>query len=190
MTRTFLAIELPDVARAALTRERDALAREFPAIRWVNPASIHLTLAFLGEIDGEALQAATDAAQEAARTARPFSLAITGLGSFGSLRAPRVVWAGVTGEVAALQRLQATLVDALARRGFPREERPFSPHLTLARVKERLDAVTLDRLRAHIEAAATKRYATWRPEALHVMKSELLRGGARYTSLATEPFGG
>lgn len=189
MTRTFLAIELPAEARATLARERDHLAREFPSIRWVDPASLHLTLAFLGELDDEAVAAAEEAATVAASGAHPFTLALAGLGTFGSPRAPRVVWAGITGEVAPLQRMQAHLADALADRGFPREERPFSPHLTLARIRDRLDPTTLDRMQERIQGAASKRYASWRVEAIGMMKSELLRGGARYTQMASARLG-
>lgn len=188
MTRTFLAIELPDDARTALARERDRLAREFPSIRWVDLASLHLTLAFLGELDDEGVRAAEAAALEAATSTHPFSLALAGLGTFGSPRAPRVVWAGIVG-VASVQRLHAALADALAQRGFPREEGPFAPHLTLARIKDRLDPTTLDRLHVRVQSATGRSYASWRVEAISTMKSELLRGGARYTQLAEARLG-
>jgi 2'-5' RNA ligase len=100
-----------------------------------------------------------------------------------------VIWAGVGGEVAALRRIQSILADELDQRGFPSQEHPFSPHLTLARIKERLSAPELTALqqRANTPLAHT---ATWTVTTLDVMKSELIRPAARYTTLASYPLGG
>lgn len=190
VTRTFIAIELPDESRAALTRQRARLARVLPEIRWVEPATWHITLAFLGELDDKTLVAATDAARSAAREGRPCDVRIEGLGTFGSRRAPRVVWAGVGGEVAQLRALHARLASALADHGFAPGARPFAPHLTLARVKSPLQADALERLRAEEEAAAGHELAAWRATQLSVMKSQLLQRGAQYSCLHAFPLGG
>ena len=140
MTRTFLAVALSAAAREALRREISSLTGALPSLRWVNMASLHLTLAFLGDLDDERLAAAHEATQAAAQQSAPFALTLNQLGAFGPPHAPRVIWAGVGGEVAPLRRVQRILADELDQRGFPPQEHPFSPHLTLARVRERLPA--------------------------------------------------
>src|SRR5262245_10760455 len=122
MTRIFLAIELGGEAEAALERETARLARALPEVRWAKASNLHLTLAFLGELDATQLAAAMEAAVEVAGGARPFTLRIEGLGTFGPAWAPRVVWAGLAGETQALLAVQRRLAQALEARGFPREE--------------------------------------------------------------------
>jgi 2'-5' RNA ligase len=185
MTRTFLALELPDTVRNILRRRIERLTRMIPEVRWVDPEGLHVTLAFLGELDDEKLDAATQAAATVAGVHAPFSLRLAGLGTFGSAHAPRVIWVGLAGEKAHLLSLQAAVADDLAARGFPREERPFSPHLTLARIKRPLTDDALAALaRVRHEPPPD---ATWRADAIAVMKSELLRPAARYTAHSNWP---
>lgn len=193
MTRTFVAIELGDQARAHLDREIARLRRVLPSVRWGVPDSMHLTLAFLGELDDERLAAVEEAAKETAHTVQPFSLRVTGLGAFGPTYAPRVIWAGLAGDLPRLSQLQQALAAALAVRGFARDERPFSPHLTLARVRERLPIAEVGRLRSLIDDSPHLRDpapdATIPVDHISVMKSELSRPAARYTCLRAVPLG-
>jgi 2'-5' RNA ligase len=185
MTRTFVAIELGDDARAYLAREVTRLQRALPGVRWVDPANLHLTLVFLGELDDARLAAATEAAGAAA-SVKPFTLEVAGLGSFGPPHAPRVVWAGLRGNLPRLNQLYEALAAALEARGFPRETRPFAPHLTLARLKAPLAADEAQRLARvlRVEAdAAARSGAPILVDHISVMKSELLRPVARYTCL-------
>jgi 2'-5' RNA ligase len=115
-----------------------------------------------------------------------------GLGTFGPPAAPRVVWAGVGGDLPALVALQERLAGALEARGFPREARPFAPHLTLARLKSPLAPPALDRLRRRLATppeANGEACTAWPVDALAVMKSELLRPAARYSCLARVSLG-
>jgi RNA 2',3'-cyclic 3'-phosphodiesterase len=187
-TRTFIAVELPNGARAALQAHIARLSRALPRLRFQPLDSLHLTLAFLGELDDEQLAAATQATVSAAPTASRFALTVAGLGIFGPPYAPRVLWCGVGGDVAALLRLQAALADRLEAAGFPREERPFAPHLTLARFKQPLDSAALQRLTG-ILATPSVAETPFAVESLSVMKSELLRPAARYTRLRACPLG-
>jgi 2'-5' RNA ligase len=181
MTRTFLAVELSDAVRSALGREIARLARALPHVRWADPAGMHLTLSFLGELDDARLADATAAAIEAAADSQPFTLRLAGLGSFGPPRAPRVIWAGVGGDVQRLVELQERLAGALEARGFPREQRPFAPHLTLARLKVAPPPAELARLPQLLAAPVAS--VAWPVDAIAVMKSEPLRPAARYTRL-------
>jgi 2'-5' RNA ligase len=187
-TRTFIAIELGDAARAALARTIAALARELPGVRFVEPASLHLTLAFLGDLDDAQLEQATQATAAATQVSAPFALTVAGLGSFGPPHAPRVIWAGIGGNLRALTETQRALADELAARGFAREERPFAPHLTLARLNRPLDADAQRRLAQRLAAPAP----TGAPIAareLSVMKSTSLPAGAVYSRLGAFSLG-
>lgn len=190
LTRTFVAVELNDEAREALQRRIARLKQSLPNVRLADPASLHLTLVFLGEIDDNQLSAVIAASLDAARLSRPFTLGLDELGTFGSRRAPRVIWTGVRGEVERLLSLQQRLAMALEAQGFPREERPFSPHLTLARLKQPLApeiAGQLDLLRQVLVPRDER--ATFAVDHIAVMKSELARTGACYTRLRACPLG-
>ncbi len=185
MTRTFLALELPDAVKGALRRRIERLARAIPEVRWVDPASLHLTLAFLGELDDARLEAATQSAMVVASAHAPFTLRLAHLGTFGSARSLRVIWVGLAGEHAQLLALRGALTDDLASRGFPREERPFAPHLTLARIKAPLSDGALTALAQALGESANA--VSWQADAISVMKSELVRPAARYTALSRWP---
>ena len=185
MTRTFLALELPAPVNNALRRRIERLATTIPEVRWVDPESLHLTLVFLGELDDAQLESATQAASHIAGSDAPFELRLAGLGTFGSAGSPRVVWVGLAGERTRLLALQDALVDDLAARGFPREERPFAPHLTLARIKKPLPDSALAALSRTLAEPAIN--ASWQADAISVMKSEPARPAARYTTLSRWP---
>lgn len=140
-TRTFIAIELSPHLQAALQKLIAGLRRRLPSVTFVDLANLHLTLAFLGSLTTGELAAATEATLFAAAGCRPFRLSLAQLGIFGSPAMPRVVWAGISGEIDSLRRLQASLVSRLAEQQVPLtrgEQHPFSPHLTLARLKRPL----------------------------------------------------
>lgn len=198
MTRTFIAIELSDEARNHLSRELRRLAQALPRLRWVDISTLHLTLSFLGELAGEQLDKAIQATTDTAAEAKPFTLHIGSLGTFGPPRSPRVVWTGVTGNTPRLLSLQTQLTARLAEQGFPPEERPYAPHLTLARIKDPLnnqELATLQRLIPPVLDTHTRQRAAPREaqdaiilvEHLSVMKSELLREGPLYTCLRLCP---
>ncbi len=136
MIRTFLAIPLCDEVRSRVIEIRDELAAQFPGVRWVRPETMHLTLRFFGDVSEESLEKIGDVVLSVGRLHPPFTLRFRGVGAFPSAARPRVFWLGVDG--APLKGLYADLEEALDRAGFPREERPFSPHLTLGRSRDRL----------------------------------------------------
>ena len=190
MTRTFIALGMDESLQSFLGEIIRHAEQDLPDLRWVNPAGIHLTLAFLGELTDEQLAAAIQASEVAAQKATPFVYRLKGLGVFGSLQQPRVIWMGVedqpSGQIQGtpLQRLHSILTKELELRSFEVDKRPFSPHLTLARVKQRLspyEQQSLQRL-LHSKQAAVSSPPYW-VDHLIVMKSELSRMGARYISL-------
>lgn len=184
MTRTFIALEQDESLQRHLGETIRRMAPALPHLKWIDPASIHLTLAFLGELTDEQLAKAVESSDGAARQAAPFGYRLAQLGTFGAPRQPRVVWIGVDEPTGELTRLQRLLTRELEQRGFAGETRPFSPHLTLARVKEPFSAAELQTLQhflADQRLNAPSPY--YRTQRVSVMKSELARAGAVYTRL-------
>lgn len=144
--RLFFGIELPPDARAALGRTRpNGTHADDHGYRWVDPALLHVTLAFLGEQPPAALESLRTVGRETAAQWRggPVELALAGFGAFGPRRAPRALWAGLAGDLAGLAGLQAALAQRLRSLGVRLDDRPFAPHVTLARRRDGPPATTL-----------------------------------------------
>jgi 2'-5' RNA ligase len=188
MTRTFIAVDLDSATHDALARLSRRVARALPTARIVNPDTIHMTLAFLGELDDLGVENAIAATREAAAEALPFWLTAGRIGVFGPEHAPRVVWVGIGGQTGKLRALQRRLTHELEERGFTPDDKPFAPHLTLARLNTPPDESSRLRLR-ELLSEPPLRGESWRVEDLRVMRSDLSRTGARYTPLAIIPLG-
>jgi 2'-5' RNA ligase len=128
----FFAVELPPEVQASLGRVRPS-APWASDYRWVEPSLMHVTLAFLGDQPASALDTLKQVASAAAQQTRTGTLALGPLGRFGGARAPRVLWVGLAGDLHALNGAQAQLASGLRGAGFHLEDRPFQPHITLAR---------------------------------------------------------
>jgi 2'-5' RNA ligase len=188
--RSFVAIELTDEAKKALARLRRELERdEHRFIKWVDPGGIHLTLKFLGNIPSKRVTEITEAMKEAAQGISPFRLEIAGLGAFPSLKQARVLWVGVGGQLDKLSTLQQEIDSALAALGFGREERPFVPHLTLARVREATSPTDRRRFSDLVGSTAFEGRYPIEVEAVRLMRSQLTPAGAIYTCLSTVGLG-
>jgi 2'-5' RNA ligase len=132
--RLFFAIELPPEAQAALGRLVPADGgRDY---RCVDPSLLHVTLVFLGEQPEDQVPVLEQLDRAAARLSTPGVLRLGAAGHFGSARAPRVLWVDLAGAIAALTKLQANLTTQLKASDFPTEDRPYRPHITLARRRE------------------------------------------------------
>lgn len=186
--RLFVACELPPGARQALGTLQRALQEAGASnLRWVRPEGIHLTLKFLGSVPAARVGAIREALARAVREPFRWEVRLAGVGSFGGPKRLRVVWVGLEGDVAPLGDLARRVDLALAPLGFAREERPFTPHLTLARVREE---ASMEERRALHELLATFRppaLPTLTVDSLSLMRSFLEPGGARYTCLARFP---
>lgn len=183
--RSFIAIELPEEAKKGLARLRKELERdEHRFVKWVDPGGIHLTLKFLGNVPSKRVAEITEAIEEAAQGISPFHLEISGLGAFPSLRQARVFWVGIGGDVDKLSRLQQNIDSALTPLGFAKEERPFTPHLTLARIRE---GASPGERKEFGELVASTFFADKYQvavNAISLMKSQLTPAGAIYTCLS------
>ena len=189
--RSFVAIELPEQARKGLARLRRELERdEHGFVKWVDPHGIHLTLKFLGNIPSGRVAEITEAMKKATQGISPFQLEISGLGAFPSLKQARVFWVGVSGELAKLSGLQQNIDSALAGLGFAKEERPFVPHLTLARVREGASPPERRSFGELVDSTAFEDKYPVEVEAIRLMRSQLTPAGAIYTCLSVVGLGG
>ncbi len=193
--RLFVACELPQEALDALAGIQSGLreqhAGRLPAdrhgLRWVRPEGIHLTLKFLGAVSPNRAQRVTDAL--AAAIVEPFTvnLHFDHLGSFGGRTRLRVVWIGLAGDVEDLASLAETVERALGPLGFPRENRPFAPHLTLARVPDEMSVDDRAHLADLIAAYKLPPLPEMTISEVSLMQSFLSPAGARYEQRAAFP---
>ena len=177
--RSFVAINLPDGVRAGLAALSGARKTSDNAIRWTPPEQIHLTLKFFGDVESGSLGDLEAALCRACAGAKPFTLEAVGAGAFPNLRRPRVLWAGLQGDLQPLSALFERVQHETEAWGR-REERGFSPHLTLGRVKE---GRTPD-LRDWAVKQAQTRFGSWQVRKIHLIRSVLSPGGAQYSELA------
>ena len=180
--RAFVAIDISDQVRRAIAELLDGLRPLDSGVRWSRPEGLHVTLKFLGEISAEQAEAARQGLA-AVRGPVPFPVAIRGAGYFPNERAPRVVWLGVEAGPE-LAELAGAVEAALSSLGFPKENRPFSPHLTLARLRApgRVPAVQEAlRRRQPVELG------TFEAAAFHFYESKPAAGGTVYQKIADFP---
>ena len=184
--RSFIAIELPREIKLAIARLQDKLKASGGApVRWVDPDNIHLTLKFLGDIDTGITGRIAAALEEAARGTHPFKVEVSGLGVFPNPRRVQVVWVGLTGELEKLGQLQKRIEDGLVPLGFPAEGRAFTPHLTLARVRDYAGPDERQKLGQLIEKTEFDVKYAIKVNTVQLMRSQLTREGPVYTRIST-----
>jgi len=184
--RSFIAIELPGELKQKLTQlEARLKSGKQPWVKWVDPYSIHLTLKFLGSIAADKTGEITGVMEEAVQGIPPFHLEVKDLGVFPNLRRVQVAWVGVGGEVDKLGQLQQRIESNLAPLGFAPELRPFTPHLTLARLRNQ---ASLDERQGFGQLIAGTRFeaaCTIEVDAINLMRSQLTREGAIYSRISS-----
>jgi len=141
--RAFIAVKPPEAVIAQIAELQRRMAAEISGVRWVQTEGIHLTLKFLGDIDFGWIESLKKALGAAAADIHPFALTVKGVGVFPSVKRPRVIWAGAADAHQRLFALQQAVEGRLASIGFAAERRRFRGHLTLGRVKRRLDNTVL-----------------------------------------------
>ena len=179
--RLFVAIELPEAVTWHIGEViRRLRQQELSGIRWVRPKGVHLTLKFLGNVPESQVQSIVDAMGRASEGVAPFVVQVQGVGVFPHPRAPRVLWVGIQGDLAPLVQLHERLEEALEARGFVREQRAFSPHLTLGRMRERLSPTEVQRLAEAMDGVREMGPVELPVTDVSLMESQLNRGGAVY----------
>lgn len=189
--RSFVAIELPDGLKRELSALIDRLRADSPNVaRWIDPAGIHLTLKFLGDVPAGRLDSLTTGLTEAVVGLSPFRLEIGGLGVFPDSKRVRVVWVTVSGETGRLQKLQQAVEGAMENLGFPVESRAFRPHLTLARVRDRARPEEREAIGQLVAATDFNVATPLEVRTVQLMRSRLAPGGAVYNRSGSAPLTG
>lgn len=181
--RLFVALEIPSEVRenlAALLETLRAISKE---PRWTQPGNLHLTLKFLGEVPETKLDGIRTALAQI-RSEQPVNVEFRGLGFFPNEKHPRVFWAGIEASTN-LRKLAGDIEGALERMGIPREQRPFAPHLTLARFER---PGVPEKLRVAIAENAQCEFGTLRTNEFRLIQSKLKPSGAEYTTLTSFAF--
>ncbi len=180
--RSFIAVVLGPAVRSALAEEIERLRGTGTGVAWVAPENLHVTLKFLGWVEPPRLELVDGSLDRAVTGMAPFDLSIEALGAFPTPTRPRVIWAGIADGKAELAALADRVERELSALGFAGEERAFSPHVTLGRVKEPRKNPDLGDALA---MAAGRRFGTVPVDRVVLMRSDLSPRGARYTELSS-----
>jgi len=183
--RLFIAIELPLSVRMALGRVRDRLESCGADVKWVENDNQHLTLKFLGNTHRRQFEPLKGALERSCNACLPMDVQLNGIGAFPRTKAPRVIWCGVRLGKEELQALAGRIESQLLPLGFPQDEREYSPHVTLGRVRSRKN---LKKLIPALEQPTSMEIETFQPTKVALFQSELDSHGPRYQILATFPF--
>jgi 2'-5' RNA ligase len=187
-TRTFIGIDISEAIRTRAGLLQTELSKSGAAVKWVEPESMHVTLLFLGEVDDRELHAVCKVVKAVATSEPPFTMRVSGVGAFPTPRRPKVIWAGITDGAEPLQRLNAALEERMLDLGcYRKEERGYTPHLTLGRVKGEADGQAL--------ASELPKRLAWdggrvTVDEILVYSSEMDRDGPVYTVLGRGPLTG
>ncbi len=184
--RCFIAIEIPETIRRSIDDSIAVLKKSGAEVKWVACENIHLTLQFLGETEEALIPKIKEALDKILSPCLPFYIRISNVGCFPDGRRPRVIWVGVE-ESQPLIKLYKDIADAMEGLGYKKEERNFTPHVTIGRVKSTRNMPELSR---RLEEVRSIRFSDFEVRNITLMKSELKPSGAKYYSLAEIPFGG
>ncbi len=184
MLRTFIALPLPDAWVAALEGVIETLRGDAAGgVRWVDPSGTHLTLKFLGATKAELAPRIIAGLEREFEGAKPPVLSLSGLGAFPAGRNPRVLWAGVSGQLDLLGDWHERAERAATGLGWTRENRPFRPHLTIGRVRDRASAAQRRSINEALAATNIPGQADWQARTVQLYRSDLTPNGAIYTNL-------
>jgi RNA 2',3'-cyclic 3'-phosphodiesterase len=180
--RAFVALPLPESIRHELARAQDELRSEFRDVSWTRPEAMHLTLHFFGNVERARLDELIAVLRGVVTRRSVMNLAVRGIGHFGQ----RVIWAGVSGDVAQLEELAAAVRDAVTGFGSKNEDRRFNAHVTLGRIRMRPERDFAGKL----QRWQNTQFGNFRAEHIDLIRSELSPSGSRYSVLASLPLAG
>lgn len=187
LLRAFVAVEIPAGIRQAVCNTTANLRQGVgPLVRWVPMENMHLTLKFLGDVSPSNVDMLSQMLRAEANLFQCFDLRLNGIGSFPNLKRPRVIYIGIQAP-AVLETLQRGIESASRRLGYESEERGFSPHLTIGRVKQNVTATEQQTIRRALEAAKIDDLGTAKVDSVHLYKSDLKPSGSVYTRLYSAP---
>ncbi len=181
--RTFIAIELPQEIKDKLSKLQALLKKTGADVKWVEPKNIHLTLKFLGEIDEAKSTEITGIIEETAKDSKKFQVDLSSLGAFPKIEFPRVIWVAINKGDKEIKILAEKLEEKIEKLGIPREERTFSSHITIGRLKCPVNkdklVKTLREIGNYFESGNTE----FDVSKITLLKSTLSSGGPTYEPL-------
>ena len=177
--RCFIALPIPQKVKESMEQLQRDLDRRGWGVRWVPPENLHITLKFLGNVDPKLICPLLEGLEEIARRTDPFETCLEGIGVFPNLKQPRVLWVGMTRGADALRALAEEVSRMVNRFSTEADNKPFRPHLTIARFKKRLK----ERLSIPSELLEGQ-YGNIPCDRVLFMKSELGARGARHETLS------
>jgi RNA 2',3'-cyclic 3'-phosphodiesterase len=180
LMRAFIAIEIPDEIKMEIAGIQEQLRETKVDASWPRPEGVHLTLKFLGEIAEARTAEIMNGIRTAVQDIGPFRLEVRGVGTFPNPKNARVVWIGLGGDSEKLTKLQAAVEDAMIRIGMAREERAFTPHLTVGRIKFIRSRDIWIRALDEVKDISMPGFDVL---TVSLMKSELKPSGAVYTEM-------
>ena len=186
MIRNFIAVDIPDEIKDKIAEIQMELQPILPKVSWVKPSNIHLTLKFLGDVAPEQIPSIEDVIRRTVEDQQPFNMEIGSIGAFKNFSQPKVLWIGVTTNATPIAKLAESLDSTLNCRSFPKEGRKFIPHLTIARIRNR---ISLTEFVSYFDAYDQMDYVPIHVKQISLIKSQLNSEGAVYTKLQTVQFG-
>jgi 2'-5' RNA ligase len=184
--RTFVAVRLPETTRELLAGIAKQLADSEADVKWVLAGNFHITLKFLGDVDVDRLDDVYEAGNVAIERTSPFEIVLSGVGAFPKPSRPNIIWVGISSGSTQLLGMAQRMEDSFEHIGFPKEDRPFSPHITIGRTRS---SRAVDRLVETIERLRDQHVDSFNAESVVVYKSELRSAGPIYTALKEYPLG-
>jgi len=182
--RCFISITLPEEIKRGMTAIQGRLRASGADVSWTRPEGMHLTLKFLGEVEEKILPEMEAALNAAVRGRSSFFLKVSGIGTFPDMRRPRVIWIALKEHGNNLIRLQRGVEEKFNEIGFPQEDRDFTPHITLGRIRSQKN---VEKLLSLIEKEKDVELNGFDASCVHLMQSQLKPTGAVYTELYSAP---
>lgn len=182
--RAFIAIELPKNIYLQLENVLETLQSKIRGnvVRWVPAQNIHLTLMFLGDVSQSNVSLINDSLRSETSLTPPMEISLGGIGAFPSMNRPRVIWVGVEAP-ANLFSLQRRIAGAMERLGYKKEDRPFSPHLTMGRISRFGTTTEIRRVGEELNQVKIGFLGIAVVQYIHLYRSDLNPGGPRYNKI-------
>jgi len=179
--RTFISIEIPDKIKDNVEKVIGEMKALLPPIKWVDKKNLHLTMKFLGWVDDQKIDPLKTSITDIVKDFGSIKISFSGLGVFPSSNRPRVIWVGISEGSEKVKELAEKLNEQLTKEGYRKEEdRDFSPHLTIGRIKERIETGALN---SFIEKKEKENFGGFTAKNVSLMKSTLRRSGPIYEEI-------
>ena len=185
LIRTFIAIPVPESVFKLQSNLKNTISEKMGKVRWVKRDQLHITLKFVGDTPEESIDDVRGAINIIADNTKPFEIFIQGTGCFPKIERPRVMWIGLNGALGQLNQLVKNIHNSLDPIGFPKDEKEFNPHITMARARypQKKTPDISSFLNANFDPIP------FRIEKFQFISSELFPNGPVYTILSTHFFG-